>query len=93
MPIILGKSKRIILKGNEVNNDWEVESPSGVKNLIVPNFTQERLEINHTDELGVYNVFKNKELYTSFATELHPNEVVTKQLTKEEIDLLLNDQE
>ena len=93
LPIILGKSKRIILKGNEVNNDWEVESPSGVKNLIVPNFTQERLEINHTDELGVYNVFKNKELYTSFATELHPNEVVTKQLSKEEIDLLLDDQE
>ena len=93
LPITVGKPKWIMLKGNEVNNEWEVKSPSGIKNLIVPNFTKESLKINKTDELGVYSVFKNKKLYTSFATELHPNEIVSQQLSKKEIDLLLNDQE
>ena len=92
LPVTVGEPKSIILKGSEVNNEWELKSPSGIKNLIVPNFTKESLDIDQTDELGVYNVFKNKEFYTSFATELHPNEVVSKQLSKQEIDLLFNGQ-
>ena len=90
LPILVGDPKWIILNGNEVRNEWEVQSPSGVSNLIVPDFTKERLKIIHTDELGIYNVYKNKELFTSFATELHQNEIVSKQISVDEIEILLN---
>ena len=65
------------IKWNEVRNEWEVQSPQELSNLIVPDFTMEGLKITNTDELGIYNVYKNKELFTSFATELHPNEIVS----------------
>tara|TARA_B100000073_G_scaffold239093_1_gene200219 strand:+ start:3756 stop:5801 length:2046 start_codon:yes stop_codon:yes gene_type:complete len=90
LPVIIGESKWIILNGNELRNQWEVKSPSGIKNLIVPDFSKESLKITQTYELGVYSIFKNKDLYTSFATELHPNEIVSKQLSVNEIDLILN---
>ena len=90
LPILVGDPKWIILNGNEVRNEWEVQSPSGVSNLIVPDFTMEGLKITNTDELGIYNVYKNKELFTSFATELHPNEIVSKQISADEIEILLN---
>ena len=90
LPILVGDIKWIILNGNEVRNEWEVQSPSGVSNLIVPDFTMEGLKITNTDELGIYNVYKNKELFTSFATELHPNEIVSKQISAAEIEILLN---
>ena len=75
---------------NEVRNDWEVQSPSGIKNLVVPNFTNESLKITQTNELGIYNIYKNKEIFTSFATELHPNEVISNQVSIKEIDILFN---
>ena len=90
LPILVDDPKWITLSGNEVRNEWEVQSPSGIKNLIVPDFTKESLKITHTDELGIYNVYKNKELFTSFATELNPNEIVGKQISAEEVDILLN---
>ena len=93
LPIIVGESKWIILNGNEVRNEWEVQSPSGIRNLIVPNFAKEGLKITNTDELGIYNVYKNKEFFTSFATELHPNEIVSNQISEDEIDILLKGSE
>ena len=90
LPILVGDPKWIKLNGNELRNEWEVQSPSGIKNLIVPDFTKESLKITHTDELGIYNVYKNKELFTSFATELNPNEIVGKQISADEVDILLN---
>ena len=90
LPIVVGDSKWIILNGNELRNEWEVQSPSGVSNLIVPDFTRESLKITHTDELGIYDVYKNEELYTSFATELHPNEIVSNQISADEIEIILN---
>ena len=90
LPILVGDPKWITLSGNEVRNEWEVQSPSGIKNLIVPDFANESLKITHTDELGIYNVYKNKELFTSFATELHPNEIVAKQISADEVDILFN---
>ncbi len=90
LPILVGDPKWITLNGDEVRNEWEVQSPSGVRNLIVPDFTKESLKIIHTDELGIYNVYKNKELFTSFATELHQNEIVSKKISLDEIEILLN---
>ena len=88
MPIKLGKTKWVVLDGNEVRSNWEVESPSGVKHLIVPDFIKESLKIKNTNELGVYNVYKDKTLYTSFSTELNPNEIISNQVTQNEIAVL-----
>ena len=90
LPILVGDPKWIILNGNEVRNEWEVQSPTGISNLLVPDFTKESLKITNTDELGIYDVYKNKELFTSFATELHPNEIVSKQVSPDEIEILFN---
>ena len=78
----------IALDGNEVKSEWEVESPSGIKNLIVPDFSNESLKIKNTNELGVYNVYKNKILYTSFTTELNSNEIISYQIDQNAIDIL-----
>ena len=88
MPVKLGSVKWVALDGNEVKSEWEVESPSGIKNLIVPDFSKEGLKIKNTNELGVYNVYKNKILYTSFTTELNSNEIISNQITQNEIDIL-----
>ena len=88
MPVKLGRVKWIALDDNEVKSEWEVESPSGIKNLIVPDFNKESLKIKNTNELGVYNVYKNKILYTSFTTELNSNEIISSQITQNEIDIL-----
>ena len=68
LPVMVGDTKWINLKENEVRNEWEVQSPSGIKNLIVPDFSKESLKITDTNEHGIYSVFKNKKLYTSLFT-------------------------
>jgi len=91
LPVLVGETKWIMLKGNEVRNEWEVQSPSGIKNLIVPDFSKESLKITGTNEHGIYKVFKNKKLYTSFSTELHQSEIVSKQISENEADILFKD--
>ena len=91
LPVLIGDTKWIMLKGNEVRNEWEVQSPSGIKNLIVPDFSKESLKITGTNEHGIYKVFKNKELYTSFSTELHQSEMVSKQISENEVDILFKE--
>ena len=93
LPVVVGDTKWINLKGNEVRNEWEVQSPSGIKNLIVPDFSKESLKITDTNEHGIYSVFKNKKLYTSFSTELHQSEIVSKQINENELDILFKELE
>ena len=93
LPVLVGDTKWINLKGNEVRSEWEVQSPSGIKNLIVPNFSKESLKITDTNEHGIYSVFKNKKLYTSFSTELHQSEIVSKQISENEADILFKELE
>ena len=93
LPVIVGDTKWIMLKANEVRNDWEVKSPSGIKNLIVPDFIKESLKIIDTKEHGIYSVFKNKKLYTSFSTELHHSEIISKQISENEANTLFNNLE
>jgi len=91
LPVVVGNIKWINLQGDEVRNEWEVQSPSGIKNLIVPDFSKESLKITDTNEHGIYSVFKNKKLYTSFATILHQSEIVSKQISENEIDILFKE--
>ena len=88
----IGDTKSIILDQNEVRDQWEVMSPSGEKNLVVPDFSKESIQINSTNELGVYDVYQNGKLYTSFSTFLHPNEIITSNKQKKQIDKLLSAQ-
>ncbi len=91
LPVVVGDIKWINLKGNEVRNEWEVQSPSGIKNLIVPDFSKESLKITDTNEHGTYSVFKNKKLYTSFSTMLHQSEIVSKKITENEVAILFKE--
>ena len=93
LPVMVGDTKWINLKENEVRNEWEVQSPSGIKNLIVPDFSKESLKITDTNEHGIYSVFRNKKLYTSFSTELHQSEIVSKQINENELDILFKELE
>ena len=91
-PVVIGGTKWIILDQNEVRDQWEVISPSGEKNLIVPDFSKESIEINSTNELGVYDIYQNGKHYTSFSTYLHPNEIITSNRQKKHIEKFLSAQ-
>ena len=89
-PVAIGETKWIKLDQNEVRDQWEIISPSGKKNLIVPDFAKESLQINLTNELGVYDIYQNEKHYTSFSTYLHPNELITNNNQKNKIEKLLS---
>tara|TARA_Y100000590_G_scaffold469150_1_gene655119 strand:- start:532 stop:2571 length:2040 start_codon:yes stop_codon:yes gene_type:complete len=75
-PVTVGSSKWISIEQDYIRRTWEVESPSGQKTLIVPDFNREGILIPNTDELGIYQVFSNGELFTSFPTRLHEKEYI-----------------
>jgi len=91
-PVFIGGTKWITLDRNEVRNQWEVKSPSGENTLIVPDFSKESLKIINTNELGVYEIYQDGDYYTAFSTYLHPNEIISKQVTKNEIETVLIDE-
>ena len=49
---------------------------SGSNSLIVPNYDKEGILISNTEELGLYSVFSEGELFTSFPTRLHKLEYI-----------------
>ena len=91
-PVAIGETKWIILDQNEVRDQWEVISPSGEKYLVVPDFSKESIKINSTNELGVYDIYQNGKHYTSFSTYLHPNEIITNNNQRSQIEKLLSAQ-
>ena len=89
LPVYIGGVKWINLDRNEVRDQWEVKSPSGEKNLVVPDFSKESLEIKNINELGIYEVHQNGKHYTSFSTYLHPNELISEQVGLDKIATVL----
>ena len=73
-PVLINESKIIDIKESNLNNSWEVLSPTGKIELIVPNYDKENITITQTNELGIYDVYNNGKLFTSFPTRLHYNE-------------------
>ena len=73
-PVLINEPKIIEIKESSLNDSWEVLSPTGKTELIVPNYDKENIRITQTDELGIYEVFNNGNLFTSFPTRLHYNE-------------------
>jgi len=90
-PVPIGSVKWITLGRNEVRDQWEVKSPSGESSLVVPNFSKESLKILNTNELGIYEIYQNGKYYTAFSTYLHPNEIISEQVTKNKIENILPD--
>lgn len=84
-PITVGSEKWISIEQNYIRRTWEVESPSGVKTLIVPDFDREGILIKNTDELGVYRVFSEGALFTSFPTRLDDKEYIWQLFSKENL--------
>ena len=76
-PVMIGNSKMLSLNENEVRDQWEIKAPSGNKELIVPDFSKETISIDNTNELGIYNVYKNGVYFSSFSTYLNPNEFIS----------------
>ena len=91
-PVVIGKTKWINLDQNEVRDQWEVLSPSGEKSLLVPNFSKESIQVNSTDELGVYEIYQNGKHYTSFSTYLHPKEILNNDNPQNQFSNFLNPQ-
>ena len=46
-----------------------------------------------TTELGTYNVFQDGELYTSFSTQLHPDEALFNKITKDDLNKIFTDED
>ena len=71
--ILVGDIKTIDIRGQDINDDWTVISPSNNEIKLIPDYTNEKLQIIHTKELGSYNVYINGEYFSSFSTILSPN--------------------
>jgi hypothetical protein len=74
LPVYAGDKKEISLPKELVNAKWEVYSPSGYDRLLIPDYNQEVVVIDQTNELGSYEVYANDELYVAFSTMLDPSE-------------------
>ena len=70
----VGELKLISVDQNLIRSKWEVVSPSGERQMIVPDFNQEIVRISHTDELGIYKLFSDGQIFTSFPTKIHEKE-------------------
>ena len=67
-------------------------SPSGNTELIVPNYDEENIQITQTDELGIYEVYNNGKLFTSFPTRLHYKEYLSPIVGENNFDQNFSDE-
>ena len=89
----INEHKWISVEEKYLRNKWEIVSPSGKIEMIVPEYDREGINITSTDELGVYTVYSNGELFTSFPTRLHDQEYIQSRFSQDDIELILsNDQ-
>ena len=90
-PVVVGESKWISLPQDHIRNTWKVKSPSGIQTLIVPDFNNERILISETRELGIYRVYSNENLFSSFPTRLHHNEYIRDISIKSSVNNFLSE--
>lgn len=87
--VLINEEKWISIEESKLLNTWEVVSPSGKKELIVPDYDREGISIIKTDELGIYQVFSNGNLFTSFPTRLHYQEYIQERISQKDIELFV----
>ena len=89
-PVLVDEDKWIAIQGGKLKNKWEVLSPSGRKELLVPQYDKERINITKTNELGIYQVFADGEKITSFPTRLHYKEFMNKPIKSDDINDIIS---
>ncbi len=85
-PVLINEPKIIEIKESNLINSWEVVSPAGKTELIVPSYDKEIIKITQTDELGIYKVYNNGKQFTSFPTRLHYNEYPRQPINKNNLN-------
>jgi len=74
-PILVGQDKIIDIKGENIIAEWILKTPDENEIKLIPDYTNEKLLITQTSELGSYNVFADGNFFSSFSTELSPHEL------------------
>ena len=87
--VVINAPKWISIEEKSLRNKWEVVSPSGKTEMIVPDYDREGIQISKTDELGIYRVFSNGKLFTSFPTRLHDKEYIGLRMDQNKIEPIL----
>ena len=86
----INEPKWISVEEKYLRHKWEIVSPSGRTEMIVPEYDREGINISSTDELGVYTVYSNGELFTSFPTRLHDQEYIQNRFSQNDIESILS---
>jgi len=76
--IVVGDIKTIDIRGQDINDYWTVITPSNNEIKLIPDYTNEKLQIIYTKELGSYSIYTNGEYFSSFSTILSPSELPSK---------------
>ena len=74
-PLLVGQDKIIDIKGENINAEWVLKTPNENEIKLIPDYTNEKLLIKQTSELGSYTVFADGNLFSSFSTLLSPHEL------------------
>ena len=82
-PLLVGQDKIIDIKGENINAEWVLKTPNGNEIKLIPDYTNEKLLITQTSELGSYHVFADGDLFSSFSTELSPHELPSIRIESE----------
>jgi len=89
-PVLIDEPKWISIDESKLRNKWEVISPSGLKDMIVPEYDKEGILINNTGELGIYQVYSNGEKINSFPTRLHYKEYIKERIQQKNIESMIS---
>ena len=84
-PLLVGQDKIIDIKGENINAEWVLKTPNENEIKLIPDYTNEKLLITKTSELGSYHVFADGDLFSSFSTELSPHELPSIRIEGEKL--------
>ena len=84
-PLLVGQDKIIDIKGDNINAEWVLMTPMENEIKLIPDYTNEKLLITETSELGSYHVFADGNLFSSFSTVLSPQELPSIRIEGEKL--------
>ena len=84
-PLLVGQDKIIDIKGDNINAEWVLMTPMENEIKLIPDYTNEKLLITQTNELGSYHVFADGNLVSSFSTVLSPHELPSIRIEGEKL--------
>ncbi|MDP6991918.1 MAG: BatA domain-containing protein [Candidatus Marinimicrobia bacterium] len=72
--VVVDAPKTIRIPKELINQKWAIETPSGNRILVVPDYNEGAIVFDQTNELGSYEVYAGSEFFTAFSTRLSPYE-------------------